>query len=270
MRGRIPLSSRSTANGAPPTARWLALDRSLIRLMASFGVSAAAVRQAVSRMTRQGWLHGTAGGQPRLLHGDRARPPAHRGAEPANLRPGHRVGRTLAPAHLCHRRGEPQAPGATAQGAERAGLGAALPLDLDFAVGYPDRGARGAQTTGTLRSGQPFFERVPRPAERPRVARALLGRDRRSRRRTAAFIARYEPRLRRERERRDLSDEAAFVERLWLVHDYRKFAYVDPGLPSELLPAHWPGTAAAALFREYYAALDDEITTLLSSLHAAS
>ncbi len=55
-----------------------------------------------------------------------------------------------------------------------------------------------------------------------------------------------------------LSDEEAFVERLWLVHDYRKFTYVDPGLPSTLLPAHWPGTTAAALFREYYAAIDSK------------
>jgi phenylacetic acid degradation operon negative regulatory protein len=31
---------------------------------------------------------------------------------------------------------------------------------------------------------------------------------------------------------------------------------LDPGLPSELVPAHWPGTTAAALFRDYYAALD--------------
>ena len=71
-----------------------------------------------------------------------------------------------------------------------------------------------------------------------------------------SFLARYEPRLARERERGESSDEAALVERLWLVHDYRKFAYIDPGLPSELLPAHWPGNAAAALFREYYALLD--------------
>jgi phenylacetic acid degradation operon negative regulatory protein len=70
------------------------------------------------------------------------------------------------------------------------------------------------------------------------------------------FIARYRPRFDREREAGTLSDEAALVERLWLVHDYRKFAYIDPGLPSELLPAHWPGTAAAALFREYYAAIE--------------
>ena len=70
------------------------------------------------------------------------------------------------------------------------------------------------------------------------------------------FISRYRPRFDLEIARGELSDEGAFVERLWLVHDYRKFAYLDPGLPSELLPAHWPGTAAAALFREYYAALE--------------
>jgi phenylacetic acid degradation operon negative regulatory protein len=67
------------------------------------------------------------------------------------------------------------------------------------------------------------------------------------------FIARYEPRLQHERSSHALQEDEAFVERMWLVHDYRKFTYVDPGLPSTLLPAHWPGTAAAALFREYYA-----------------
>jgi phenylacetic acid degradation operon negative regulatory protein len=67
------------------------------------------------------------------------------------------------------------------------------------------------------------------------------------------FIARYEPRLQTERATHAAGDDAAFVERMWLVHDYRKFTYVDPGLPSTLLPAHWPGTVAAALFREYYA-----------------
>jgi phenylacetic acid degradation operon negative regulatory protein len=70
------------------------------------------------------------------------------------------------------------------------------------------------------------------------------------------FISRYRARFNLEIASGELSDEGAFAERLWLVHDYRKFAYLDPGLPSELLPAHWPGTAAAALFREYYAALE--------------
>jgi phenylacetic acid degradation operon negative regulatory protein len=67
------------------------------------------------------------------------------------------------------------------------------------------------------------------------------------------FIAFYEPRLAAERRTNALSDERAFVERLQLVQDFRRFLYVDPGLPSALLPAHWPGTKASALFREYYA-----------------
>ena len=79
------------------------------------------------------------------------------------------------------------------------------------------------------------------------------------------FIERYEPRLAARAVGRTCStDEAAFVERLWLVHDYRKFAYIDPGLPSELLPPHWPGTTAAALFREFYAAVDTKSMRYLS------
>ena len=66
------------------------------------------------------------------------------------------------------------------------------------------------------------------------------------------FVDRYAPRFERERTAPSLTNEEAFVERLWLVHDYRRFAYLDPGLPSELVPAHWPGTTAAAIFREYY------------------
>jgi len=69
------------------------------------------------------------------------------------------------------------------------------------------------------------------------------------------FIETYEPKLRSERTQAALSDEAAFVERLWLVHDFRRFAYLDPGLPSVLLPAHWAGSIASALFRGYYATI---------------
>jgi phenylacetic acid degradation operon negative regulatory protein len=71
------------------------------------------------------------------------------------------------------------------------------------------------------------------------------------------FIARYRPAVERLRAGAQPRDEDAFVARLRLVHDYRKITYVDPGLPSELVPAGWPRTTAAALFREYYAALDE-------------
>lgn len=49
-----------------------------------------------------------------------------------------------------------------------------------------------------------------------------------------------------------MTDSHCFVERTLLVHEYRKFLFVDPGLPEELLPAQWLGGHAAALFSEYY------------------
>ncbi len=39
-----------------------------------------------------------------------------------------------------------------------------------------------------------------------------------------------------------------FAVRSELVHEWRKFLFVDPGLPAELLPADWPGTDAVTLF----------------------
>lgn len=43
-------------------------------------------------------------------------------------------------------------------------------------------------------------------------------------------------------------DEKAFAVRSRLVHGWRKFLFLDPGLPRELLPADWAGTEAAAFF----------------------
>ncbi|WP_043930773.1 phenylacetic acid degradation operon negative regulatory protein PaaX [Bacillus sp. EB01] len=49
-----------------------------------------------------------------------------------------------------------------------------------------------------------------------------------------------------------MTDAECFVERTKLVHEYRKFLFVDPGLPEELLPEKWLGGHAASLFAEYY------------------
>jgi phenylacetic acid degradation operon negative regulatory protein len=47
----------------------------------------------------------------------------------------------------------------------------------------------------------------------------------------------------------DASDpQAAFAARSRLLHEWRKFLFRDPGLPLELLPDNWPGTDAAAYF----------------------
>ena len=74
--------------------------------------------------------------------------------------------------------------------------------------------------------------------------------------RYANFLAAYRPRLddlaRQAARPGGLPDNLAFVERTRLVHEYRKFLFDDPGLPAELLPADWPGAAAARLFRDLY------------------
>lgn len=50
----------------------------------------------------------------------------------------------------------------------------------------------------------------------------------------------------------EMTDAECFVERTKLVHEYRKFLFIDPGLPNELLPQMWNGHHAALLFSQYY------------------
>ena len=50
-------------------------------------------------------------------------------------------------------------------------------------------------------------------------------------------------------------DEQAFAVRSHLVHEWRKFLFTDPGLPAELLPDDWPGHVAARFFAEEAARL---------------
>jgi phenylacetic acid degradation operon negative regulatory protein len=57
------------------------------------------------------------------------------------------------------------------------------------------------------------------------------------------FIASFEP-LRPE------TDDDYFVALTHLVHEWRRFPFIDPGLPGELLPDDWPGSQASQLERE--------------------
>lgn len=54
-----------------------------------------------------------------------------------------------------------------------------------------------------------------------------------------------------------MTDGSCFVERTLLVHEYRKFLFVDPSLPQELLPEDWLGDSAAFLFKDYYELLKE-------------
>ncbi|MHB8244975.1 MAG: PaaX family transcriptional regulator [Acidimicrobiales bacterium] len=44
----------------------------------------------------------------------------------------------------------------------------------------------------------------------------------------------------------------AFTVKTRLVHEWRKFPFIDPGLPTTLLPSDWPGPQAHALFRQLH------------------
>jgi phenylacetic acid degradation operon negative regulatory protein len=230
-------------------ALWLG---TLVRLMAAFGLSEAAVRQAVSRMARQGWLAARRGGKrayyavtPRGRRRINELSPRIYGPviewdgnwrllavtvdvreARVRLRQELRVlgwaplspAIWISPADSLH---------SAAEAAERYGVAGEAHLFL-----------------GTYEG--PLSDRalVERCWDLPAIASAY-----------ERFIEQYRPRLDRELAAGAAGDPEAFAERLWLVHDFRKFAYIDPGLPSELVPAHWPGTIAAGIFREYYAVL---------------
>lgn len=59
--------------------------------------------------------------------------------------------------------------------------------------------------------------------------------------------------------------EEAFAARSRLVHAWRKFLFVDPGLPAALLPPDWPGSKAAAWFDEQSARLLPAARTYLDA-----
>ncbi|MBP2242332.1 phenylacetic acid degradation operon negative regulatory protein [Cytobacillus eiseniae] len=62
------------------------------------------------------------------------------------------------------------------------------------------------------------------------------------------------------------TDADCFVDRTKLVHEYRKFLFVDPGLPEELLPEKWLGSHAAALFSDYYKELAEPASRFFESV----
>ncbi|RNB87874.1 phenylacetic acid degradation operon negative regulatory protein PaaX [Brevibacillus fluminis] len=58
------------------------------------------------------------------------------------------------------------------------------------------------------------------------------------------------------RQNKDVADSYCFVEKTKLVHEYRKFLFIDPDLPQELVPELWLGKEADQLFKDYYALLN--------------
>jgi phenylacetic acid degradation operon negative regulatory protein len=69
-----------------------------------------------------------------------------------------------------------------------------------------------------------------------------------------ALAAHYEDFRHAFRRRSPQSDEGRFVALTELVHAWRHFPFVDPEIPLRLLPDHWPGRRAKALFDDRHAA----------------
>jgi len=86
----------------------------------------------------------------------------------------------------------------------------------------------------------------------------------------ADFITKYEPLLNEHKTRRaegnGLESSGCFVQRFMLVHEYRSFPYVDPNLPAELLPDDWLGDKAVQLFQEYHELLTAEANAFVDDV----
>src|SRR5215470_639681 len=231
----------------------------LIRLMAPLGLSPRAVRAAMSRMTRRGWLTPRRAGR-RAFY---ALTPAGALRLEQGVR---RVYRTTAEPWDGRWRlftyVIPEERRAARDRLRRElvwlGLG---PLSRSTWVTARDladvlrevSAARGIDGAAAL-----FDAHNLGPADdRALVARcwdldAIAARYRR-------FIATVRPRaasLQRRVRAGTISDDACFAEKIWLVHEYRKFLFVDPGLPDRLLPARRPDREATRVFRELYRMLD--------------
>jgi phenylacetic acid degradation operon negative regulatory protein len=69
----------------------------------------------------------------------------------------------------------------------------------------------------------------------------------------SAVEARYEEFIAEFSELRPVTDAETLTGQTLLVHEWRRFPFLDPRLPRDLLPAGWPGADAAALFAARHA-----------------
>jgi len=83
------------------------------------------------------------------------------------------------------------------------------------------------------------------------------------------FLSLYKPRL-EEALKTPVSPEVAFVEATELVHQYRKFLFIDPRLPVELVPAQFRGEEVSKLFLDYYALLHEKSFDFFEEVISAS
>lgn len=72
------------------------------------------------------------------------------------------------------------------------------------------------------------------------------------------------------RQNQEVADSLCFVEKTNLVHQYRKFLFIDPDLPQELLPELWLGKEADELFQNYYQLLNPGAIRFFETVYEAA
>ncbi|MGC4939035.1 PaaX family transcriptional regulator C-terminal domain-containing protein [Kribbella sp. DT2] len=229
----------------------------LVRLLAPLGVQPPAVRTAVSRMVRQGWLEPVrTDGQPGYALTTRARRRLDDAAVRIYRTDQDGTGPDVVPAsagrwdrhwHLCILREVPNARRREQLVSQLSFLGWA-PLSDGAWVGL----RHDTEVDQILEAEGIAADRFRAPVDNDAVEFArrvwklddlgasydtwLAG--------AKALVARADG---------EVCDEQAFAVRSELVHEWRKFLFVDPGLPAELLPAGWAGARAATFF-DFHAA----------------
>ncbi|MEV4758975.1 PaaX family transcriptional regulator C-terminal domain-containing protein [Micromonospora sp. NPDC049559] len=222
----------------------------LVKLLAPLGIAPPAVRTAVSRMVRQGWLHPL-----RLSAGpgylitpkaarrlDEAAARIYRTAKtgwdgrfdlivleaPTARRDRQRLGANLT--YLGYGMLDEQTWVATRPGEDIDGVLAEAGVRYERFTAAHAGGTSGAMAV------------VRRAWDLAEIGRAY-----------EQFVAEQRPLLAAVTVRSD--DEDAYAARFRLVHAWRTFLFRDPQLPPALLPDRWPGASAAAFFDRHAARL---------------
>ena len=220
----------------------------LVRLLAPIGIAAPAVRTAISRMVRQGWLIPL-----RLPFGPGYQltvKAVHRLDEAAT-----RIYRTTRPTWDGQFDLVVLTP--PAGRAPRARLTATMAYlgygSLDPGTWVAPRQADDAEQL-LKEAGVPFERFTARHAGGTTGAAALVKRAWDLRALGEAyerFVAEQRPAM----AVHPPDDETAYAARFRLVHGWRTFLFRDPQLPAALLPEPWPGRAAAEFFDRHEARL---------------
>ena len=239
---------------------------SLIQIAAQFGLSQQAVRSALSRMSQHGWLKVRRVGN-RSYYG--ATPRTKRLLEEGSRRIF--AERSVAWDHqwrlLVYSIPEKKREVRTELRKQLAWLGYG-PLSSGSWICPRDVGTELDQLTERLGIG-PYVETFTGSHDgvsddRMLAARCwdLVGLNRRY----DSFLSKYQPLLDDLRRRDDVTPSECFVQRFLLIHEYRKFFFIDPELPEELLPEGWYGTAARSLFHAFHNLLAERANLYFDSV----